>query len=339
MSGWVGVELRHLAALGAVAEERSFRGAADRLGYVQSAVSQRIAQLEGAVGVRLVERGRGHKEVGLTEAGRSLLRHAERIEAQMGAARLELDELVGERRGDRLRIGASGGPAARLVPAALRRLGEGSAPARIELRESTSDRDLFAAVGTGELDVGLAELPLEGGPFEARTILNDPLVALVPSDSPLAASPSPPGLAELARSPFVVDSTWRMFGLVEAELAIAGLEIEACFRTTRSTVVQALVAAGAGVAIAPRLEVDLDHPGVTVLDLADSLPARTLACYWSAERGADDLAPFLDAMTRACERYRAALLGEPRATGPNRDRPGRGDGRRVTVGADATGDG
>ncbi|MBS1886429.1 MAG: LysR family transcriptional regulator [Actinobacteria bacterium] len=308
MSGWVGVEFRHLAALGAVAEERSFRGAADRLGYVQSAVSQRIAQLEGAVGVRLVDRARGHKDVGLTEAGRSLLRHAERIEAQLGAARLEIDELAGERRGPRLRIGASGGPAARLVPAALRGLGGGRSRPRVELREAGADRELFAAVATGELDVGLAELPLEGGPFEARAILNDPLVALVPSDSPLAASPVAPSLAELARLPFVVDSTWRMFGLVEAELAVAGLEIEARFRTTRSTVAEALVAAGAGVAIAPRLEVDLDRPGITVLDLADSLPARTIVCYWAADRDTDDLVPFLDAMARACGRYRSGHM-------------------------------
>jgi DNA-binding transcriptional LysR family regulator len=311
MGGWVGVELRHLAALGAVAEERSFRGAAERLGYVQSAVSQRIAQLEGAVGVRLVDRARGHRDVGLTEAGRSLLRHAERIEAQLGAARLELDELAGARRGARLRIGACGGTAARLVPAALRALAGGPPHPRIELREAGSDRELFAAVATGELDVGLAELPLEGGPFEARAILSDPLLALVPSDSPLARSPVPPSLADLAGLPFVVDSTWRMFGLVEAELAVAGLQIEARFRTTRSTVTQALVAAGAGVAIAPRLEVDLDHPGVTAIDLADSLPARTLVCYWAADRGADDLAPFLDALTRACARYRPRVRVEP----------------------------
>ncbi|MBS1877991.1 MAG: LysR family transcriptional regulator [Actinobacteria bacterium] len=312
MSSWVGVELRHLAALGAVAEERSFRGAADRLGYVQSAVSQRIAQLEGAVGVRLVDRARGHRDVGLTEAGRSLLRHAERIEAQLGAARLELDELAGERRPAQLRIGAAGGTAARLLPAALRELAQGQPRARIELRESSSDRDLFAAVGTGELDVGLAELPLEGGPYEARAILRDPLVALVPSDSSLARSPLTPSLAELAGWPFVVDSTWRMFGLVEAELAVAGLEIEACFRTTRSAVAQALVAAGAGVAIAPRLEVDLDDPGTAVIDLGDSLPARTLVCFWSTERATDDLGPFQDAMARACARYRARLLGASR---------------------------
>ena len=76
---WLGVELRHLAALQAVAEEGSFGRAAIRLGYTQSAVSQQIATLERLVGERLVERPGGPRPISITEAGTVLLRHADEL--------------------------------------------------------------------------------------------------------------------------------------------------------------------------------------------------------------------------------------------------------------------
>ncbi len=73
---FLGIELRHLAALEAVATEGSFGRAALKLGYTQSAISQQIATLERLVGERLVERPGGPRPVTLTEAGAILLRHA-----------------------------------------------------------------------------------------------------------------------------------------------------------------------------------------------------------------------------------------------------------------------
>src|SRR5919106_457238 len=69
---WLGVELRHLAALQAISAEGTFGKAARRLGYTQSAVSQQIATLERIVGERLLDRPGGPRPVTLTEAGRRL---------------------------------------------------------------------------------------------------------------------------------------------------------------------------------------------------------------------------------------------------------------------------
>src|SRR5438270_9585830 len=91
---WLGVQLRHLAALEAVGRTRSFGGAARALGYTQSAVSQQIAQLERIVGQRLVDRPGGPRPVALTEAGTLLLRHADAIVAQLDAAQADMAALA-----------------------------------------------------------------------------------------------------------------------------------------------------------------------------------------------------------------------------------------------------
>src|SRR3954463_7538276 len=94
---WLGVELRHLAALQAVSEEGSFGRAATRLGYTQSAISQQIATLERIAPAALVERPGGPRRVFLPEAGRLLLRHADGIVARLHAAEADLAALA---RGD-----------------------------------------------------------------------------------------------------------------------------------------------------------------------------------------------------------------------------------------------
>src|SRR6478672_5688513 len=116
---WLGVELRHLAALQALADEGSFGRAADRLGYTQSAISQQIATLERLVGERLVERPGGPRPVTLTEAGATLLHHARAIVARLQAAQADLTALsAGE--GGSLRIGTFQSVGARMLPEVIR---------------------------------------------------------------------------------------------------------------------------------------------------------------------------------------------------------------------------
>jgi molybdate transport repressor ModE-like protein len=68
-----------LAALRAIANEGSFRAAAARLGFTQSAISQQIAILERRIGHRLIDRSKGRRSVTLTDAGEVLLQHANAI--------------------------------------------------------------------------------------------------------------------------------------------------------------------------------------------------------------------------------------------------------------------
>src|SRR6266699_4202275 len=91
---WLGIDLRHLAALEAVGRTGSFGRAARELGYTQSAVSQQIAQLERIVGQRLFHRPGGPRPVEATEAGLLLLRHADASVGQIDAARADMAALA-----------------------------------------------------------------------------------------------------------------------------------------------------------------------------------------------------------------------------------------------------
>ena len=182
---WLGVELRHLAALEAVASEGNFGRAAERLGYTQSAVSQQIATLERIVGERLIDRPGGPRAVSLTEAGELLLRHAEAITARLDAARADMASLQAGETGT-LRVATYQSVGARVLPGVMRRFLAEWPGIELGLSEPTTDPDLYAAIESGDLDLAFCSPPLPDGPFEALSLMSDPYVFAVPADHPLA---------------------------------------------------------------------------------------------------------------------------------------------------------
>ena len=139
---WLGIDLRHLAALEAVARTRSFGRAARELGYTQSAVSQQIAQLERIVGQRLFDRPGGPRRVEPTEAGLLLLGHADAIVARLDAARADMAALA-EGAAGTLQVGIYQSVGARLLPALVRRFRAQWPRVGVRVREESSAADLL----------------------------------------------------------------------------------------------------------------------------------------------------------------------------------------------------
>src|SRR3954471_24546316 len=188
--GLVGVEARHLAALQAIAEERSFSRAAENLGYAQSAVSQQIAALEKIVGLRLVERPGGPRPVSLTEAGRVLSHHADHILARLGAARADLDALAAGVAGT-VRVGTFQAAGPRILPAVLARFRAEWPSVRVELSERNDDDALMGLVAAGQVDLtfGTLDSGVHVG-CESVPLLEDPYVLLAPPTSRFAGRDS-----------------------------------------------------------------------------------------------------------------------------------------------------
>jgi DNA-binding transcriptional LysR family regulator len=280
--GWLGVELRHLAALQAVADEGSFGRAATRLGYTQSAVSQQIAALERVVDQRLVERPGGPRPVSLTEAGKLLLRHADGILARLQAAHADLAALAAGEAGT-LRVGTYQSVGARVLPQLLAEFGTAWPRVEIQLTESTDDGQLLELVERGELDLSFVILPLPEGPFESLELMEDPYALVVSADSPLARRGKAPSLKEVAALPLIGFRQCRSIHLVEHRFRDAGLEPRIVFRSDDNGTLQGLVAAGVGAALVPLLAVERDHAGTAVLPL-NVVPPRLIGIAWHRDR-------------------------------------------------------
>src|ERR1700752_1689324 len=199
---WLGVELRHFAALEAVARTGSFGRAARELGYTQSAVSQQIAQLERIVGQRLFDRPDGPRRVEPTEAGLLLLGHADAIVAQLDAARADMAALA-EGAAGTLRVGIYQSVGARLLPALVRRFRAQWPRVGVRVREETPAANLRRLLEHGEPHLTCADLPLREGPFEWAEVLQDPYVLLVSDHSVLAKLDTAPPLREVAKLPLI----------------------------------------------------------------------------------------------------------------------------------------
>jgi DNA-binding transcriptional LysR family regulator len=279
---WLGVEFRHLAALEAVARERSFGRAADALGYTQSAVSQQIAMLERLVGERLVERPGGPRPVTLTEAGTLLLRHAEAIVARLQAAQADLQAL-GEGRAGTLRVGSFQSVGARVLPELMRRYLAAWPEVDVHLRESSADDQLLALVERGELDVAFVMLPIPDGPFETVELLSDPYVLIAATGRELVTA-ARTRVADLAQESLIGYRLCRSSELAESALRLRGLEPNVIFRSDDNGTVQGLVAAGVGAAVVPRLAVDETDDRVAVRPLDPPLPPRLIGLAWHRDR-------------------------------------------------------
>jgi DNA-binding transcriptional LysR family regulator len=277
---WLGVELRHLAALEAVARTRSFGRAARELGYTQSAVSQQIALLERNVGQRLVDRPGGPRPVDLTDAGRLLLRHADAIVAQLDAAQADLAAFTEGAAGP-LRVGIYQSVGARILPGLIRRFKQEWPRVEVSVREEIDAADLLRLLEHGELDLTFADLPLPEGPFESEEVLRDPYVLLVQAGSELAERESAPPFRELSGVPIV---TWRHVGEHESYLSGRVPDLNIVFRSDDNGTLVGLVAEGLGVAVVPQLVVNPRNPAYMALPFGNRIPPRHLAIVWHRDR-------------------------------------------------------
>ncbi|MFJ9583983.1 LysR family transcriptional regulator [Streptomyces acidicola] len=274
------LDLQRLRALHAVSVHGTVGAAAAALGYTPSAVSQQIAKLERETRTVLLERqGRG---VRLTEQAQHLVATARELLTIVERAETELEERRGVPAG-RLTVAAFASAARGLMPGVLADLAarHPALDARLTEVEPHLSVDLVAK---GAVDMAVAHdwdiAPLPAPEGVEQAVIGDDLCdLLVPSGHPFAARPSVrrtdlKGERWICQPPGRVCHDW----LVRT-LRAAGCEPDIVHQAEENPTLVALVAAGLGVALIPRLGRGPLPAGVVEVPL-DPMPVRRLYALW-----------------------------------------------------------
>jgi DNA-binding transcriptional LysR family regulator len=296
-SAWHGIEVRHLAALQALAEEASFHGAARRLGYSQPAVSQQLAALERIVGTQLVNRPRVSQPLSLTEAGTRLLVHARAVQASLATAEAELGADTGK---VQIRIGTFQTVSSLLLPHVVRELERRAAHVEVVLDNSPGDTRLVTALDHGEIDASFVDLPLrfEGG-LKTEPLAVDEYVLVMPRSTRRGPTDEPLCPGDLRGLNLIGFKTSGSTQRVVDPLRADGIEPHFVLRSDDNNVVQGFVTAGFGAALIPRLAAELLSGTFDVRAFAPALPPRIIGLAWTRNLAdAPWLQVFIDATRR-----------------------------------------
>jgi DNA-binding transcriptional LysR family regulator len=268
------LDVRRLRVLREVARRGSLAGAADVLSYTPSAVSQQIAALEREAGTRLLERrARG---VVLTEAGQTLVEHAEVILERLEAADAALTALAELRRGH-LRMASFATAGASVLPRAIDAFRARHPGVELSVGQA-NPMESVGLLRNGRLDIALTvdldERPAEG--VQVTHLFDDHVQLAVHRDHPLATTPTF-GLGELANETWIDVPRATSGGQVLVRACVkAGFEPRVEFESDDYTAIQELVGAGVGVALLPELALCPPHPSVVLRSLGPDGPWRNI---------------------------------------------------------------
>jgi DNA-binding transcriptional LysR family regulator len=293
------IDFRLLRALCAVARRDSFQGAADELGYTQSAVSQQIATLERAVGAQLITRPGGRRPVVLTEAGGLLRAHAEAISARLEIASADLRGLAEGSRG-RVQVGIYPSIVAPILAAVLGKFTAVWPNIEVVFEESVTDEELQRLVACGELDAAFAILPARDSSLVAVELLEDPYVLVVRNDDALAKV-GHLRLEHLVGRQLAAFKSCPHQTVVDEQLRACGMEPGIGFRSDSNDLLLKFAADGIAAALVTELVAARLEDSLTVVPAGHLFPSRRIGLVTHPHRRLSPAsAHFVDTVLEVC---------------------------------------
>ena len=289
------MELRQIRCFVVVAEELHFGRAAHRLNLSQPPLSRTIQQLEGELGVQLLERSK--RRVELTPAGRAFLPKALRI---LSLSEEVVQEVrgVAAGRGGVLSVSFVGSAMFVLLPAVLRRMRADFPDVEVKLHEMATDQQVSALLDN-RTQAAFIRPGIRHPELESRVLLREALAVALPRTHRLASRRTV-SLGQLASDPFVLFPRQTHGSLGNRILDLCGQEgfvPRVVQEALEMQTALGLVAGGLGIAVVPDGVRSLSWPGIVLKPMPKPAPTIELSIAYRIDETSPILPHFLEIAT------------------------------------------
>jgi LysR family transcriptional regulator, benzoate and cis,cis-muconate-responsive activator of ben and cat genes len=293
------MELRHLRYFVAVAEERNFTRAAQRLHIAQPPLSRQIQQLEETLGVQLFERN--SRPLKLTETGKFFYSHAVQLLAQ--TAELEsMTRRVGNIERS-LSVGFVGSTLYGMLPKIIRRFRDENKTVELSLHEM-STMDQIRALKDGRIDVGFGRIRHEDANIRRVILREEKLIVALPVGHPLSLAKPVLALRDLVNETLIIFPKAPRPSYADQVLAAfqdRALEPRRIYEVRELQIALGLVAAGEGIAVVPSSVYGLKRDDVSYKELDDPTLVSPIIMSMRALDESRDINEMLDLIYRLYE--------------------------------------
>ncbi len=275
------MELHQLRYLVAVARTANFSRAAELCHVSQPSLSQQIQKLEDELGERLFDRL--PRRAKLTAAGEAFLPRAQRILTEIETARREVRDARGLLRGQ-VTVGVLPTIAPYFLPRAIAAFSAAFPGVEVVVQEDTTARLLKLGCAC-ELDIAVVSLPIIDARCEMETLFTEELLLAMPPDHRLAAQKKI-RLTDLENERFILMKEGHCLGdQVLSFCSRRDFHPQVSCRSAQIETIQALVQAGLGISLVPRMAVNTARaPHPTYRSLENPRPTRAIAALWPRQR-------------------------------------------------------
>ena len=264
------MELRHLRYFVAVAEELNFTKAAQRMCTVQPSLSQQIKDLEHEVGVQLLIRS--NRKVELTAEGIAFLNEA-RLSLQHAEKAVIDARQVANLQKDQLKIGFVPVAEMKVFPYIMPNIRAHFPQVKIHFHSMT-DADQFQALHKGEIDVAFTRFANNHEAFEYIQIFQEPLVLIMPKDSPFAEQRSI-SIKSFEQQDFIISdpvASPQLYKIIQDFFKQNKIAVKVVQQSTNILLNVNLVGMGVGWSLVPAYVIPLLGDKIVVKNTVEPLP-------------------------------------------------------------------